>query len=112
MDTKPTKMTILLAFLCFFGLNVAAQEVAPEKTFEFTIGLNKLKTQEQADNIRNEVALLPGVKNCELELTTYVLVFECTNHDMDKHLIIDRVKEVIINNGSELTIINRTTRDE
>ena len=47
MDTKPTKMTILLAFLCFFGLNVAAQEVAPEKTFEFTIGLNKLKTQEQ-----------------------------------------------------------------
>jgi len=107
------KWTILLAIFCFFGLNAGAQqETAPEKTFEFTIGLNKLKTQEQADNIRNEVSLLPGVKSCELELTTYVLVFSCTNHDMNNELILDRVKEIILSNGSELTVINRETKNE
>ena len=37
---------LLFGLLFFCGNYVFSQEIAPEKRFEFTIGINKLKTQQ------------------------------------------------------------------
>ena len=100
--------TILsLVFMVLMTSKAFTQEQAPVKTFDFTISLNKLKTQDQADEIRNAVSHLPGVKNCGLILTSYELTFSCTNHDMNEYLIIDRVKAIILEHGAEIDKINR-----
>lgn len=99
-----------LLFIC--GNYVFSQEIAPEKRFEFTIGINKLKTQNQADKIVSEVEKIRGVENCSLVLINYQLIFECTNHSIEKSGIIDVVKQIIIEEGSEITLINRTTIEE
>ena len=96
-----------MAFL-LLALNLNAQEEAPLRTFEYNISLNKLKTEGQAEQIKQEVQSLPGIKNCELILIEYNLRFNCTNHDMTKYLVMDRVKTIILQNGAEIVKTNRT----
>ena len=97
----------------FFCASIAfSQEVAPEKTFEFSIGIDHLKTQQQADKIVSKVKQIKGVENCTLVLIDYVLVFQCTNHDMEKNTIIDVVKQILTEEGAEITSINRETIKE
>lgn len=103
---------LLLGLSFIFGTYSFSQEVAPEKRFEFIIGINKLKTQIQADKIVNEIKKIRGVENCSLVLINYQLIFECTNHDLEKNGIMDIVKQIIIEEGSEITLINRTTIKE
>lgn len=93
--------------LTIMASNSWGQEQAPRKTFEFTISINQLKTQEQANQIKSEVTEIEGVQSCELVLIEYELVFTCTNHDMNRYLIMDKVKAVIVSNGSEIIKINR-----
>ena len=94
----------------FIAFQSSAQETAPLKNFEYNISLNRLKTQGQADQIKEEVSLLPGVKNCDLILIEYNIHFECTNHDMTNHIVMDRVKAIILENGSEIINIKRTEK--
>ena len=106
-----------LMFLCalfFFITPSFSQEVAPLKTFEFSIGINKLKTQIQADKIIRKIEQIRGVKNCSLVLIDYILKFECTNHDMNSSGVLDVIKQILTEEGSEITTINRKTihRDE
>lgn len=103
---------ILLLLFFIVATNSISQEVAPLKTFEYKIGLNKLKTQDQADLIRTEVSKISGVKNCELILINYELTFTCTNHDMTRYQVMDNIKRAIVKNGSEVVNIERTLRDE
>jgi hypothetical protein len=86
-----------------------SQEVAPLKTFEFSIGINQLKTQDQANLIIDKVDQISGVTNCSLVLIDYVLVFQCTNHDLSTYNIMDIVKQVVLEEGADITIINRET---
>jgi hypothetical protein len=111
MLRKNSRAIILFAFF-FMAANLYAQEKAPLKHFEYDISLNKLKTQNQADLIKNEVSLLKGVKNCELILIEYNLYFECSNHKMTSEKIMDRVKLIILSNGSEIVNIKRTLINE
>jgi hypothetical protein len=105
------KNSILLLMFLFISLGVTyGQEKAPLKTFQFEISINKLKTEQQASDIRTEVSKLPGVKDCQLVLIEYSLEFSCTNHDMNDHKIIDRVKAIVSENGAEIIKINRTER--
>lgn len=103
---------ILLLFFFALATNATAQEVAPLKTFDYHISLNKLKTDAQAQNIQLEVSKITGVKNAELILINYALTFSCTNHDMTRYAVMDKVKTVIVSNGSEIVNIERTQRDE
>ncbi|MFT4600656.1 MAG: hypothetical protein ACI857_000832 [Arenicella sp.] len=111
MLRKNSRAILLLTFL-FIGLQSFGQEKAPLKHFEYNINLNRLKTQGQASQIKEEVSLLPGVKNCELILIEYNLHFQCSNHDMMSYNVMDRVKAVIVENGSEIVNIKRTLKDE
>lgn len=86
------------------------QEKAPLKTFQFEISINKLKTEQQASDIKTEVSKLPGVNDCQLVLIEYMLKFTCTNHNMNDYLIIDRVKAIVIENGAEIVKINRSEK--
>ncbi|MCB9224592.1 MAG: hypothetical protein R2780_10015 [Crocinitomicaceae bacterium] len=105
------KNSIFLVLFLFFSVGVSfGQEEVPLKTFEFNISLNKLKTEQQAADIRNEVGNLPGVKECQLVLIEYNLKFICTNHDMVEHKIIDRIKAIVVELGAEIVNINRTER--
>lgn len=100
--------TLLISlFILALASTSFGQEVAPLKTFDFSISINKLKTQEQADLIKSEISLIPGVKNCALILTDYELTFSTTNHDMSRYQIMDRIKAILIENGSEIVTINR-----
>ncbi|MBD3639289.1 MAG: hypothetical protein HUJ25_18170 [Crocinitomicaceae bacterium] len=104
------KQKHLLTFCLFFlfsVFNTTAQEEAPLKTFEFSISINKLKTEQQASDIRTEVKSLPGIKDCQLVLTDYTLIFSCTNHDLYDYLIMDRIKAIIVENGAEIVNVNR-----
>lgn len=106
MKLKNSKAFLLVAFL-LLAFNSSAQEEAPLRTFEYQISLNKLKTEGQSDQIKEEVSRLKGVKNCELILIEYSLTFRCTNHDMKKYLVMDRVKTIILKNGAEIVKTNR-----
>ena len=106
-----SKLLLLLAFL-FVAVNSKAQEVAPLKTFDYEISLNKLKTDSQVQAIKTAVSAIKGVKSCALVLIEYKLTFTCTNHDMTAYAIMDNVKYAIVSNGSEIVNIKRTLRDE
>lgn len=97
---------LALLFLCA-NISAFSQEEVPVKTFEFSISINKLKTESQANAIQNEVALLPGVKNCELILINYLLTFSCTNHAMKEFNVMDRIKAIIVSHGAEIVQIER-----
>ena len=102
------KIKLMLTIALFFCAHITfSQEVAPLKTFEFSIGINQLKTQEQADNIVRKIEQIKGIDNCSLILIEYTLVFQCTNHDLQNNLVIDVVKQIIIEEGADITIINR-----
>jgi hypothetical protein len=107
MKLKNSKAFLLVAFMLFAINLTAQQEEAPLRTFEYQISLNKLKTEGQSDQIKQEVASLSGVKNCELILIEYNLTFRCTNHDMTRYLVMDRVKTIILENGAEIVKTNR-----
>ena len=105
-----SRICILLISLLAIAVSTNSygqKEEAPLKTFEFSISVNQLKTEEQANHIQSDISAVPGVKNCELVLTRYELTFTCTNYDMNQYQIIDRVKAIIIENGSEIVTINR-----
>jgi len=102
------KIKLVLTMVLFFCASIVfSQEVAPEKTFEFSIGIDHLKTQEQADRISQKIKQINGVKNCTLVLIDYALVFQCTNYDLEKNTILDVVKQVLTEEGAEITIVNR-----
>ena len=84
-----------------------SQEVAPLKTFKYTIGVDHLKTEQQANNIANKVNKIKGINNASLVLIDYKLIFECTNHNMEKNSVMDIVKQIILEEGVNLTTINR-----
>ncbi len=86
-----------------------SQEQAPLKTFEFSVSVNHLKTQEQADRIVSKMNQVRGVKNCSLVLTDYTLTFQCTNYDMQTYMIIDVMKQIFIEENAEIVLINRQT---
>ncbi len=86
-----------------------SQEQAPLKVFEFSVSVDHLKTQEQADRIVSKMNQINGVENCSLILTDYTLTFQCTNHDMEKYMIIDMMKQIFIEENAEIVIINRQT---
>lgn len=98
----------MLTIALFFCAHITfSQEVAPLKTFEFSIGINQLKTQSQADQIVQKIEQVKGVKNCSLVLIDYTLTFECTNHDLNTYNIMDVVKQIVHEEGSAITVINR-----
>lgn len=102
-----------IAFLAFFIMFVSssfAQETAPLRTFKFNISITSLKTEDQAKSIQEAVSKLPGVRQSELILINYELNFEVTNHDLDKNQIIDKVKQIILENGAEIVKINRSEK--
>lgn len=100
----------LILGMLFIMNSAFGQERAPLKNFDFSISLNRLKTEQQATDIRHAVNNLPGVKNCQLVLIDYALTFSCTNHDMNDYKIIDRVKAVIVENGAEIVNIKRSEK--
>lgn len=99
----------ITSFLVFFFLcsTAKSQEVVPEKTYHFVITLNSLKTEEQANQIKADVAKIRGVKNCSLVLTDYFISFDCTNIDLEENLIIELVKNSIISNNAEIIKITQ-----
>lgn len=105
------KNSLLLILCLFLSIGITyGQEKAPLKTFQFEISINKLKTEQQASDIKTEVSKLPGVNDCQLVLIEYMLKFTCTNHNMNDYLIIDRVKAIVIENGAEIVKINRSEK--
>ena len=103
-----TKLKLMFVIALTFCASITySQEVAPLKTFKFTIGVDHLKTQNQADKITEKVNKIRGINNASLVLINYQLVFNCTNHDMEKYLVIDAVKAIINEEGANLTTINR-----
>lgn len=111
MKRKNYHVFLFVAFL-LFAFSTKAQEVAPLKTFDYQISLNKLKTENQAQLIKSEVSKIQGVKSCELVLIEYNLTFSCTNHDMERYSVMDLVKEVVVSNGSEIVNIKRTQQND
>lgn len=90
-----------------FATSLQAQEVAPEVLFDYDIRVSHLKTQEQVDAVLDEVSALAGVSELQFILTDYTLEFQCTNHDISKHLIIDRIKAILLKNGIEIVLVER-----
>ncbi|MEX1001142.1 MAG: hypothetical protein WDZ35_03425 [Crocinitomicaceae bacterium] len=95
-------------FLLFSAKTTLGQETAPLKTFDFEVSVNKLKTQGQVDEIVNALNVLKGVQNCEMILREYKLTFSCTNHDMEKYKVMDRLKVILLESGVEIVKVKRT----
>lgn len=107
MKLKNSYAFSLVVFL-LFAFNGSAQEEAPLRTFEYNISITRLKTESQAEQIKQEISSLKGIKDCKLVLIEYNISFKCTNHDMTKYLVMDRVKTIILQNGAEIVTTNRT----
>lgn len=90
-----------------FSTGLKAQEIAPEIQFDYDIHVSHLKTQEQVDAVINEVNTIEGVSELSFILTEYSLEFKCSNHDISKHLIIDRIKAILLKNGIEIVLVER-----
>ncbi len=106
------KQNLLVFGLILFSFTSFSQEEAPLKVFNYSISLNALKTETQASNIRVNVTKIDGVKNCQLILTDYQLTFTCTNHDMKRYEVMSLVKAIIIAEGVEIVLINRTEEND
>jgi len=105
---KIFRVLFLFAFVLYAGI-AYSQEQAPLRKIEFSISVNHLKTQDQADRIVSKLEDVRGVENCSLILTDYTLTFQCTNHDLEKYMIIDMVKQIFIEEDAEIVLINQKT---
>jgi hypothetical protein len=104
---------VLFLFVAIlYASTTFSQEQAPLKKFEFSIGVNHLKTQEQADRIVSKLNQIHGVEKCSLILTDYTLTFQCSNWDLEKYMIIDMMKQIFVEEDAEIVIINRKTISE
>jgi len=102
------KSAVLAVLLVLFNSQAAySQEEAPIKTFEYSIDVDHLKTDEQAQAIADQVNAIEGVENCSLVLIEYKLVFHTTNHAIEKDDILAEVKEVVLRNNAQIVKINR-----
>jgi len=103
---KTYRVLFLLVAILYAGTTFS-QERAPLQKFEFSISVNHLKTQEQADKIVSKMNQIHGVENCSLILTDYTLTFQCSNQDLEKYMIIDMMKQIFVEEDAEIVIINR-----
>lgn len=106
---KNKYFVMVVMFLAVIS-NAYSQEKPPLKTYEFNVGVNHLKTQEQADNITNKIKALSGVSDCYLILIDYNLHFVCTNYDLIDYQIMDQVKIILSENGVGITQVNQTIK--
>ncbi len=101
---------LLLTFLCIAVISLSGlsqQERPPQKDFRFEISVSHLKKQEQVDKVVQEFSRISGVKNLEFELIDYAIVFNCTNHDLKDHMILDKLKAIVSKNGIQIEQVNR-----
>lgn len=102
------KSAVLAFLLVLFNAQTGySQEEAPVKNFEYSIDVDHLKTDEQAQAIANQVNAIEGVENCTLVLIEYKLVFHTTNHAIENTDVLAAVKEVVLRNNAQIVKINR-----
>ncbi len=102
------KSAVLAFLLVLFNAHTGySQEEAPVKNFEYSIDVDHLKTDEQAQAIANQVNAIEGVENCSLVLIEYKLVFHTTNHAIENTDVLAAVKEVVLRNNAQIVKINR-----
>jgi hypothetical protein len=102
------KSAVLAVLLVLFNSQVGySQEEAPIKNFEYSIDVDHLKTDEQAQAIADQVNAIEGIENCSLVLIEYKLVFHTTNQAIENADVLAEVKEVVLRNNAQIVKINR-----
>ena len=82
-------------------------EQAPLREFTFNVSVSHLKTQDQVDHVLVALSKLNGVSNEKFVLTDYALSFTASNHDMQKHALMDSLKAILSVEGIEIVKIER-----
>ncbi|MBL4592524.1 MAG: hypothetical protein JKX68_01770 [Flavobacteriales bacterium] len=97
---------IIFSILCFTALlcskTTFSQEISPERNSEYTFTLNKIKHQEQVDNVTTQTGTIKNVSSCKLDWLNYkmvVLVKEGGTHGV---LSLEKIKAILIKNNVAL----------
>ena len=99
----------LLVFL--LGLSFAGfsqTEIAPLRNYQFDIEVSHLKTQSQVDHVNTKLQEIETIENLNFQLIDYKLTFRTTNHALVDDKIIDRVKEILNEEGIQIENLKRT----
>jgi hypothetical protein len=101
--------TLLACLLIAFGsaTTVLAQEVAPEKTFRYTVEYSGVKTEQVALDAQTELAQVAGLENVSMNWPYYRLTFVTTNHRMQEGDLMADVKRILESRGIALVVIRK-----
>lgn len=101
---KKFTILFLLGFLSSFGFS---QEVAPERIVNYTISLNKIKTQNQVTQIENETRLIKNVQSCKLDWENYILKITAQEGGKNPSFNMEKLKAILEKNNATLTTFTK-----
>ena len=96
----------MFSVLCFTALlcskTTFSQEISPERNSEYTFTLNKIKHQEQVDNVTTQTETIKNVSSCKLDWLNYTMVISVKEGGTYGALSIERIKAILIKNNVAL----------
>ena len=103
---------ILVSVFCLFAIfcsqNLFSQEIAPERTIEYTIKLNKVKRQSQVDSVTYQTSKIEHVSTASFDWNTYQMVVSVKEGGTYPTLSMEAIKVILIKNNA--TLINFTKK--
>lgn len=88
--------------LCF------SQEKVPERETTYAFSINKLKTQEQVNNIEEAALSIDNVTKSELDWLNYSLKIVATEGGNKGVFPLEKLKAVLIENKAELVSFSKS----
>lgn len=101
---KKFTILFLLGFLSSF---VFSQEVAPERIVDYNISLNKIKTQDQVNQIEAEIKLIEHVQSSKLDWENYSLKIKVQEGGENPSFNMEKLKAILEKNNATLTTFTK-----
>lgn len=104
---------ILVSVFCVLAIlssqNLFSQEIAPERTIEYTIKLNKVKRQAQVDSVTFQTGKIEHVATALFDWNTYQMVVNVKEGGANPSLSMEEIKAILIKNNVALVNFTKKT---
>jgi hypothetical protein len=102
------RKNILIPLLCFIAVLVSnngfSQEISPERKTEYTFKLNKIKHQQQVDDVTVATKKINNVTLCKLDWLNYKMTVVVNEGGANGALSMEKIKEILIR--SNVALVN------
>jgi hypothetical protein len=105
---KNILISVFSVLAILYSQNSFSQEIAPERTIEYSIKLNKVKRQTQVDSVTYQIGKVEHVTAASFDWGTYLMVVKVNEGGAYASLSMEEIKAILIKNNA--TLVNFTKK--